>query len=49
MRALRSLPVQYELADGPVLTAAPDAGEALRAQPSRSPLWNFLRGLRRAR
>jgi cytochrome P450 len=57
MRALRSLPVQYELADAPVRTAAPETGEALRpqpspagkAEPSRSPLWNFLRGLRRSR
>ncbi|MEU7859309.1 cytochrome P450 [Nonomuraea sp. NPDC049141] len=57
-RALRSLPVQYQLAGDHV--PAPTAGPA-DAQPSRtdeaagrpaprsSPLWNFLRGLRRPR
>jgi cytochrome P450 len=57
MRALRSLPVQYQLAEARV-PASPGAG-APAPQPSapaeaaapqsRSPLWSFLRGLRRAR
>ncbi|MEO3873504.1 cytochrome P450 [Nonomuraea sp. B12E4] len=59
MRALRSLPVQYELAREPAPPGDPATGEAPAAQaspadepagkPSRSPLWSFLRGLRRAR
>ncbi|GAA3578558.1 cytochrome P450 [Nonomuraea rosea] len=57
MRALRSLPVQYQLAEGRV-PASPAAGAPMpqpsapaeaAAPQSRSPLWSFLRGLRRAR
>ncbi|AQZ70333.1 cytochrome [[Actinomadura] parvosata subsp. kistnae] len=57
MRALRSLPIQYELAPAPPTTAptpAPPTPEAPPPtepadRPSRSPLWTFLRGLRRPR
>nr|SBO96942.1 putative cytochrome P450 hydroxylase [Nonomuraea gerenzanensis] len=58
MRALRSLPVQYELAPAPPQTRtggdeppAPEASpaEGEPAAKSRSPLWTFLRGLRRQR
>nr|WP_240973291.1 cytochrome P450 [Nonomuraea sp. FMUSA5-5] len=57
MRALRSLPIQYELAPAPPTTAptpAPPTPEdppptEPADRPSRSPLWTFLRGLRRPR
>ncbi|MEV0350119.1 cytochrome P450 [Nonomuraea sp. NPDC050680] len=58
MRALRSLPVQYELASTHVRPATPAsvdaqpsaAGEVATGQVTpRSALWNFLRGLRRGR
>ncbi|MER6950549.1 cytochrome P450 [Nonomuraea sp. NPDC000554] len=59
MRALRSLPIQYELTREPGPRSGSGAHEAPAeqtsqadeptAKPSRSPLWNFLRGLRRAR
>lgn len=55
MRALRSLPVQYELADlhvpaSPEPPAAVATGEtAPEPSPPRSPLWSFLRSLRRGR
>ncbi|MEV0381081.1 cytochrome P450 [Nonomuraea sp. NPDC050643] len=61
MRALRALPVQYELARPPVPSNGTPAGEEPATQaspapaaeaagkPARSPLWNFLRGLRRPR
>ncbi|MFC5834780.1 cytochrome P450 [Nonomuraea insulae] len=57
MRALRSLPVQYELAesrvpaprgvDAPV--TPPPSADGGAVPRSRSPLWSFLRGLRRSR
>ncbi|MFC4117771.1 cytochrome P450 [Nonomuraea zeae] len=57
MRALRSLPVQYELAasrvpapaDAGVPETRPAGGGEAAEQRSRSPLWSFLRGLRRGR
>ncbi|GAA2214435.1 cytochrome P450 [Nonomuraea monospora] len=58
MRALRSLPVQYELAQapaparrGPDETPAPQppVSDEAAGKPARSPLWSFLRGLRRQR
>ncbi|MGN9846172.1 cytochrome P450 [Nonomuraea sp. H19] len=59
MRALRSLPVQYELAesrvpvppgvDVPATQPAPAREAAGEPPASRSPLWSFLRGLRRGR
>ncbi|WP_433430239.1 cytochrome P450 [Nonomuraea sp. CA-141351] len=58
MRALRSLPIQYELAE-PYVPAGDGGGTGVAAQPapageagpatSRSGLWSFLRGLRRGR
>ncbi|HUR06748.1 MAG TPA: cytochrome P450 [Nonomuraea sp.] len=57
MRALRSLPVQYQLAGehvhartaDPADAQPPRAVEAAGRPAPRSPLWNFLRGLRRPR
>ncbi|WP_235031080.1 cytochrome P450 [Nonomuraea solani] len=57
MRALRSLPVQYQLADTRVPVsreaeapvARPSSPDEAAAPQSRSPLWSFLRGLVRAR
>ncbi|MEV0622123.1 cytochrome P450 [Nonomuraea sp. NPDC050404] len=59
IRSLRSLPIQYEIAKELPPPSAPAAGEAPAAQAPRasepatqslrSPLWNFLRGLRRPR
>ncbi|MFD1535544.1 cytochrome P450 [Nonomuraea guangzhouensis] len=56
-RALRSLPIQYELTGEQVHTrtagsadAQPSQAVEAAGQPARrSPLWNFLRGLRRPR
>ncbi|MFI7632872.1 cytochrome P450 [Nonomuraea sp. NPDC049400] len=60
MRALRSLPVQYELAeiyvpageggfDGEALAAQPAPADEAGQASSRSGLWGFLRALRRGR
>ncbi|MEV0231765.1 cytochrome P450 [Nonomuraea sp. NPDC050786] len=60
MRALRSLPVQYELAEsyvpaagrgtgGDVPAARPAPADESGRTASRSGLWGFLRGLRRGR
>ncbi|WP_214411269.1 cytochrome P450 [Sphaerisporangium fuscum] len=51
VRAVRTLPVQYELSPGFTPTATPTAAPAEDAgegrQPSRSGFWTFLRKLRR--
>ncbi|MEV6149571.1 cytochrome [Nonomuraea sp. NPDC052129] len=48
MRALRSLPVEYELAHAPANTEPAASADAvtLEEEPPRSALWRFLRGLR---